>query len=164
MALNCNDDIARVLVMSLLANHLQPPILSLFDSSSSHLSPLWHQVTDKDLADDSVITFVDDAAAESSGSNALVGQSRIPGQLSQSVLHIQSPTLNSTYIQAGHQSGQLGRRKQTGRPLGIQLPWIHLQLRRLGEHRYLAIELCVQDHRGNEGLIRMSTFQVRAAW
>jgi hypothetical protein len=45
-------------------------------------------------------------------------------------------------------------------PLGAELPFVHLQLKRLGQ-RGLAFEVGVVDVKGREGVIRCSSSQVR---
>ena len=71
------------------------------------------------------------------------------------MLHIQSPEIRSTYLQAGI---SLRHRSSQTLPLGIELPWLHVQLRPLGR-RPLAIEVGVSDRDGTEGIIRLSNFQ-----
>ncbi|KAJ9092877.1 hypothetical protein QFC20_007250 [Naganishia adeliensis] len=70
------------------------------------------------------------------------------GSLAQPVIHIQSPTIRTTYIQSGSLS----------QPLGIELPWFGIQLRRSGG-REVSLEVGVVDTQGNEGRIRFSSFQ-----
>lgn len=72
------------------------------------------------------------------------------GSLAQPVIHIQSPTIRTTYIQSGSLS----------QPLGVELPWFGIQFRRLGG-REVSLEVGVVDTQGNEGRIRFSSFQVR---
>ncbi|KXN86527.1 hypothetical protein AN958_09999 [Leucoagaricus sp. SymC.cos] len=76
-------------------------------------------------------------------------------ELDQTVLHIQSPKLPTTYIQCPPGSFTPG----TGRtpPLGLKHPWIHLQVRNLG--REWSFEVGIVDSAGRTGVLRMSTFQ-----
>lgn len=46
--------------------------------------------------------------------------------------------------------------------LGIEHPWIHLQVRNL--HREWSFEVGVMDRSGREGVVRCSTFQVYASF
>ncbi|PWN52656.1 hypothetical protein IE53DRAFT_384876 [Violaceomyces palustris] len=64
------------------------------------------------------------------------------------VLHIQSPTISSTYV------------KTLGRALELELPYLHFQFRTLGG-RPLMFEVGVQDVSGRVGRIRVSNFQAR---
>lgn len=207
-------------IMSLLANTLQPPLLSLFDSSSlslpakassslsPSLPPLWSHTTDPQLPQDSVICYIRDydshphchphnpgwedivlvdmfkntTKQEEDATGKENGKGK--GLILQRVLHIQSPTIKSTYIQAGCSRSSFHSKPTTttsiymrprarARPLGITLPHLHIQFRRLGQgaQRPWAIELGVEDGSGKgkgggvggggvEGIIRFSTFQV----
>jgi hypothetical protein len=77
--------------------------------------------------------------------------------ISSSVLHIQSPSLPSTFILSppiSWKAGSLGRERE----LGIKLGWLHLQVRHLGKD--WSFEVGVVDQLSHEGRIRCSTFQV----
>lgn len=60
------------------------------------------------------------------------------------VIHIQSPRPD-TFIQA--------------RNLGIELPYLGIQFKRLGK-RGVAFEVGIQDGRGREGVLRLSSWKV----
>ncbi|CAK5274846.1 unnamed protein product [Mycena citricolor] len=68
--------------------------------------------------------------------------------LDQTVLHIQSPTLPTTFIRCPPGDTTV---------VGLKHPWIHLQVRDLG--REWSLELGVADRAGTEGVIRLSTFK-----
>lgn len=63
------------------------------------------------------------------------------------VVHIQSPKPD-TFIQAGGREG-----------LGVELPFFGIQFKRLGK-RGVAFEIGVEDARGREGTIRLSSWKV----
>jgi hypothetical protein len=74
------------------------------------------------------------------------------------VIHIQSPRPTRTYIQAGGYGKGKGREEAL--PLGIELPWVGLQIKRLG-NRGIALEFGIRDTKGVEGVIRLSSYKVR---
>jgi hypothetical protein len=95
------------------------------------------------------------------------------------VIHVQSPDPASTYIQAGEsihassnaqegaKSGTTSVRKHNrerppSEPLGIEIAWLGMQLKRLGK-RGMAIEVGVVDQKGKEGVIRCSSWKVSDA-
>jgi hypothetical protein len=85
------------------------------------------------------------------------------GDLADTVIHIQGPKVGRTYVQAGCPSAGLKRTEGSETlPLGVELPWVHFQLKRLGA-RSLAVEIGVVDAKGREGVIRCSSFQVSAS-
>lgn len=160
----------------MFANTVQPALIDLLNSSSiPALSPLWTSHTDAQLPEDSTVCVLMDDEPVSPSTRKPVTQgwessqqshdapqaehepklSLIPkhtaiGSLSQPVIHIQSPTIRTTYIQSGARS----------RSLGIALPWLGIQFRRLGT-REVSLEIGIVDGQGNEGRIRCSSFQVR---
>jgi hypothetical protein len=75
------------------------------------------------------------------------------------VIHIQSPGPTATYIQAGAKGRGKGKGKEEVLPLGIELPWVGLQVKRLGR-RGMAFEFGIKDTRGVEGIIRLSSYKV----
>ncbi|KAJ3555399.1 hypothetical protein NP233_g12219 [Leucocoprinus birnbaumii] len=83
-------------------------------------------------------------------------------ELDQTVLHIQSPKLPSTYIQCPPWSipstSLPGRSSAASTSLGLKHPWMHLQVRNLG--REWSFEVGIVDAAGRTGVVRMSTFQV----
>lgn len=157
--------------MPLLTNVLQPPLLTLLDSSSKPpLSPLFHTHIDRDLPDDSfVCTLQDDtdkpdeatqSIASTSKTRAYIPRTVPKGSTCHPVIHIQSPTIQTTYIQAG---GSQARWKAKGKgkalePLGVELPWLGLQIKRLGRREF-AFEVGLVDGKGIEGRVRFSSFQ-----
>lgn len=135
-------------------NEIQPSVISLFSSTGSHPLGLWHIQTDAGLPKDSHITLIDDDVAEKISRTELdylkleedEAESRT---LSHPVLHIQSPTLISTFIRCPPSLSD---------SLGIKLPWLHIQFRSLG--RPWSFEVGVSDSYGHHAAIRCSTFQV----
>ncbi|KAF7351372.1 Cilia-and flagella-associated protein 20 [Mycena sanguinolenta] len=148
----------------MFANTVQPEIVSLFSSTSSGPLDLFGSACDALLPSDSFIHLLidksslpappspavlilppsqenSDVAEESDGTSGLC--------LSQRVLHIQSPTLRTTYIRCPPNNSQ---------PLGLKHPWLHLQVRDVG--REWSLEIGLVDRSGSVGVVRFSTFQV----
>ncbi|KAJ9093394.1 hypothetical protein QFC21_006424, partial [Naganishia friedmannii] len=111
---------------------------------------------------------------------AIVPRRRTHGNLAEPVIHIQSPTLRTTYIQAGsfatstHITSKHHHNKKHGDTLhisdqddeaeqelalGITLPRLGIQLRPLAA-RELVLEIGVADARGVQARVRVSSFQV----
>lgn len=149
----------------------QPPLVSLFSSTGSIPLSLFSTHTDLALPSDSFIHLLDDAtslptlAAPTSiiSPAPLHSESHPPEQsgkigylLGQTVLHIQSPTLTSTFIQCPPvtRSAGSGARER----LTLKHPWMCMQVRNLG--REWSFEVGMVDTAGREGVIRCSTFQV----
>ncbi|KAF7763455.1 hypothetical protein Agabi119p4_7992 [Agaricus bisporus var. burnettii] len=147
-------------------NLLQPSSISLFSSTSSEPLQLW--AVETDASNQSCVRLLHDSASQSlhSESASLISPpplvelggaergSEIDSQnlgynLNQTVLHIQSPKLPTTYIQCppnwNHSS------------LGLKHSWMHLQVRNVG--RDWSFEVGLVDHSGRIGVLRMSTFQ-----
>lgn len=164
--------------MPLFTHTAVPSLVSLLNSSNRPaLTPLWTPTTDATLPEDSTICLVRDDAPHQGASDDdspcldsaaspcetptggaihLVPKRPPPiGSLAQPVIHIQSPALRKTYIQAGASA-------PPERALGVNLAWLGLQLKPLGE-RPFAIEIGVVDSDGHPGRIRISSFQVRCA-
>ena len=86
---------------------------------------------------------------------------------------MQGKKARKTYIQIGRSktemtaTGAKRRRLSIGganeegavQALGVELPWVHLQLKRLGQ-RGMAFEVGVVDVKGRQGIIRCSSSQV----
>jgi hypothetical protein len=134
---------------------IQPPLISLFSSvGSSPLSSLWATQSDPKLPEDSFICVVDDSSSEPSMPDNKAVLAALPKeyegglgkQLNCAVLHIQSPTIPTTYILA----------PPTGE-LSLTHPWIHLQLRNL--HKEFSFEIGIVDSARRRGRIRWSSFQ-----
>ncbi|CDZ97847.1 hypothetical protein [Phaffia rhodozyma] len=132
------------------------PLISLF-SSSTYPSPHWEARTDLALPEDSLIAPLKSDASSIpvtplNPSCTLIHQPNgdRPGkQIVHPVIHLQSPTIRTTYLRCPA--------KSSGLDLGIGLEWAHLQLRPLGR-RELAVEFGVVDGRGIKGIVRASTF------
>ncbi|KAJ9111111.1 hypothetical protein QFC19_001310 [Naganishia cerealis] len=173
--------------MPLFTATLLPPLITLLNSASHPaLSPLWTRVsTDRELPEDSFVCVLrddddDDAHGEErkwrdveSGweaeprehfqeqeraTKAIVPRHDTPpGRLFEPVIHIQSPTLRTTFIQAGASAGAAAKSRGVGgtedQPLGITLPILGMQMRTLGG-REVAFEVGVVDSRGVEGRVR----------
>lgn len=45
--------------------------------------------------------------------------------------------------------------------MGVELPYVGVQFKRLGK-RGLALEIVVEDQRGREGVVRLSSWKVRS--
>lgn len=142
----------------MFAHSVQPPLVSLFSSTGSDPLALWAVSKHNNLPADSVICLLQDKTSrpEPPEPATLIEPPPIDGTdeygrgqghtLSQTVLHIQSPVVPSTYIQC----------PPTG-SLGMKHPWIHLQVRDLGKP--WSFEVGIVDRAGREGIARFSTFQ-----
>ena len=140
---------------------LQPPIVSLFSSTGSNPLALWAAREDASLPADSFVCLLQDASSTPAPpppakliSPLALDQDTEHGRgegytLSQTVLHLQSPTLRTTFVQCPSIADGV---------LGMKHPWIHLQVRNMG--REWSFEVGVVDRAGREGVIRLSTFQV----
>ena len=151
---------------------VQPALVSLFSSTGSEPLILFSSHVDKSLPADSCICLLKDSTSlppppppasligvESSGENLNVAD-RSAHVLDQTVLHIQSPSLRKTYVRCppvGWPSPGLGSHTRTSN-LGIEHPWIHLQVRKL--HKEWSFEVGIVDRSGRKGIVRCSTFQV----
>lgn len=150
---------------------VQPGIVSLFSSTSSDPLGLFSSRIDEALPSDSFIHLLNDSTSQPAPppphellsvpsiaasddldeTSASAFPPRSGYALDQTVLHIQSPTLTTTFIRApfdGYHGG-----------LGLKHPWLHMQVRNLG--REWSFEVGVVDRAGREGVVRYSTFQVR---
>ena len=162
----------------MFSNTYLPPLISLFSSTSSLPLQLFSQHTDLSLKEDSLIHLLNDSTSLPSLAGGVLieapaimsteeeredirkdaersGEEKREGKtLCQTVLHIQSPTLRTTFIRCP----PLHTRSSAAGELGITLPWIHLQVRNLG--REWSFEVGITDREGKKGVIRCSTFQV----
>jgi hypothetical protein len=148
----------------LFSASVQPSIMSLFSSTGSDPLALFRTSLDKSLLSDSFIHFLHDqysnplpplpcsllhlpniSEQDNSSSHGY--------ELNQTVLHIQSPTIQTTYIQCPKTES-----RDRSNTLGVKHPWMHLQVRNLG--REWAFEVGIVDHAGRVGIVRLSTFQV----
>ncbi|KAK7044836.1 cilia-and flagella-associated protein 20 [Favolaschia claudopus] len=150
-------------------NTVQPEIVSIFSSTGSNPLGLFGTSCDSALPSDSFIHLLidktslpvppapavpisppigeDSDASEESGSSGL--------GLSQRVLHIQSPTLRTTYIRCPPYD--VMHSEHASFPLGLTHPWVHIQVRDLG--REWSFEIGLVDRSGHVGIVRLSTFQ-----
>jgi hypothetical protein len=159
----------------MFSGSVQPAIVSLFSSTGSDPLYLWSVKTDSSLPADSFTCFLDDTKStpappppavlisphpvgpDTSGDGGDEPSERMGYSLTQTVMHLQSPSLTKTYIRCpppGWAPARMGREGD----LGLKHPWIHLQVRNMG--RPWSFELGLIDQAGKEGVVRCSTFQV----
>ena len=149
----------------LFSASVQSSIISLFSSTSSDPLTLFRASVDKSLPSDSFLHFLHDQCSSPppSSPGSLLHLPKISEQddspsngyeLDQTVLHIQSPTIQTTYIQCPPKAES----RDKSNVLGVRHPWMHLQVRNLG--REWAFEVGIVDHAGRVGIVRLSTFQV----
>lgn len=147
----------------MFATAVQPSIVSLFSSTGSDPLSLFASHVDTSLPSDSFVYILNDATSEPTPpapkklvdlSDHIEESSSPDYALGQSVLHIQSPTIRTTYIRCPPAGGS---RMSRGH-LGLKHPWVHLQVRNL--HREWAFEVGLVDQSGREGVVRCATFQV----
>jgi hypothetical protein len=149
----------------MFSTSVQPEIVSLFSSTGSEPLSLFSIHTDPSLPVDSFIHFLDDTTSQPPPPPPATMISQTPAEepdcsdpliptgymLDQTVLHIQSPTLPTTFVRCPPE----GRSQ-----LGMKHPWLHLQVRNMG--REWAFEIGLVDQTGSIGVVRCSTFQVYA--
>jgi len=144
----------------MFSRSFQPSIVSLFSSTGSDpFTGLWSVERDDALPEDSFIHLINDETslpAPPRDQNLVVpdddaNTSRQLTRLDQTVLHLQSPTLPTTFI----------RSPPAGSDLHLKHPWLHIQVKRLD--REWSFEVGIVDHAGREGTIRCSTFKVTAS-
>ncbi|KAI0739105.1 hypothetical protein C8Q80DRAFT_1204109 [Daedaleopsis nitida] len=156
----------------MFSSAVQPSLVSLFSSTGSDPLSLFASRTDEALPSDSFICLLNDSTSrppppspctlittEDESSDASPNYS-----IDQTALHIQSPTLRTTYIRSPpalvHRvGGASSSRGSATRQLGLKHPWIHLQVRNM--EREWAFEVGILDQSGHEGVIRCATYQVR---
>jgi len=160
---------------TMFSGSVQPATVSLFSSTGSEPLYLWSVKTDPSLPSDSFTCFLDDAKSTptppppaalisphpvrvaGSGDSADDVSERMGYSLTQTVLHIQSPSLTKTYLRCppfGWARARMGREGD----LGLEHPFVHIQVRNMG--RPWSFELGLVDQAGKEGIVRCSTFQV----
>ncbi|KAL5523219.1 hypothetical protein ACEPAF_1486 [Sanghuangporus sanghuang] len=167
----------------MFANVVQPGIVSLFSSAGSAPLQLFSQHVDPApvLRSDSLIHLLNDttnlppppepgvlvqssftsrSSEKDDNEKADSDTQRVGRTLCQTVLHIQSPTLRTTYIRCPPHRSSSSPFK-TPVELGLTLPWMHMQVCRLGEREWV-FEVGVADRAGRKGVIRCSTFQKEA--
>ena len=159
----------------MFSGSVQPAIVSLFSSTGSDPLYLWSVKADSSLPADSFICFLDDSKStptppppavlisphpigpDTSGDGEDEFPERMGYSLTQTVMHIQSPSLTKTYIRCPPPDWARARVGREG-DLGLKHPWIHFQVRNIG--RPWSFELGLVDQAGKEGVVRCSTFQV----
>ncbi|THU99760.1 hypothetical protein K435DRAFT_658333, partial [Dendrothele bispora CBS 962.96] len=148
------------------ANSFPPSIVSLFSSTGSNPLSLFSSQCDTSLPSDSFIHLLDDRSSHPAPpppavqvhphSTSDTHEEEEGYNLDQTVLHIQSPTLPSTFIQCPPAlllQDDVGSSKD----LGLKHPWIHFQVKNLGKP--WSFEIGVVDQSARKGIIRSSTFQ-----
>jgi hypothetical protein len=153
---------------------VQPPLVSLFSSVGSNPLQLFSTHVDVQLPEDSLRQLLNDATSLPTPlapgrllhppQLSLNPRSASPQEkeglthshegkvLSSTVLHIQSPTLRTTFIHAPPLGSCIG--------LGLKHTWMHLQVRNMTKE--WAFEVGLVDVLGQEGRVRFATFQVRS--
>ena len=149
----------------MFSDTVQPSVVSLFSSTSSEPLALFSTHVDLDLPEDSGLILLrdcDDQRVDIAANDATLlqrdpkqfqlrsGCSSRSGLVRESVLHLQSPTIKTTYIH----SPPLPHTE----PLDIHLPYIHFQFRPIGAKPFV-FEVGVQDTRGRKAKLRISNFQ-----
>ncbi|KAF7790501.1 hypothetical protein EIP86_001456 [Pleurotus ostreatoroseus] len=133
----------------MFSSAVQPPLVSLFSSTSSEPLGLFSTHVDHSLPADSFIALLDDTTSQpqpqspakliASPQNHDDEESGEGYTLNQTVLHMQSPTIRTTYIR----SPPVGT-------LGMKHPWIHLQVRNM--EKEWSFEVGIVDRAGREDL------------
>jgi hypothetical protein len=161
-----------------------PQRITVFSSAGSHPFQLVSSFSsDRDLKEDSFLALVQDHSDEivepnlkisdggrfirpldtesykilstpTSGSDDADSNYR-KGDIISPVLHIQGPSVRSTFITFGSSSSSDSDRK-----LGIPLAFVHFSLKNLG--KLYMLEVGIEDRDGTVGRIRASTFQVKS--
>jgi hypothetical protein len=154
---------------------IQPGVVSLFSSTGTEPLSLFATHVDPSLPTDSVIHLLHDRLSLPPPPPPAViilpppldqrGESdpNYSGySLDQTVLHIQSPTLPTTYIQCSPRRSNpppsFSGSRDRANDLGIKHPWMHIQVRNMG--REWSFEVGLVDKAGHIGVVRSSTFQV----
>jgi len=150
---------------------VQPPLVSLFSSVGSHPLQFFSIHADLQLPEDSLIQLLNDSTSlpapqapgrllpppqlplnpsstNSQGEDTLM-HLRQGKSLSSTVLHIQSPTLRTTFIHSPALDSAM--------TLGLKHAWMHLQVRNMSKE--WAFEIGLVDVLGQEGRVRFATFQ-----
>lgn len=145
----------------MFSSTVQPPVVSLFSSVGSHPLQLFSISVDAALPDDSVVHLLNDQTSLPPPSSnvqlvqlppdSVESKSR-QCSLACTVLHIQSPTIRTTFIRCPPLS------TGANNTLGLTHPWFHIQFRDLG--REFSFEIGISDTAKRTGVLRCSTFQV----
>ena len=164
---------SRGLFIFTMFSSVQPALVSLFSSTGSEPLSLFATREDNSLPSDSFVCLLNDSSSKPGPQSprTLISASELDGggdsehfspnyTLDQTVLHIQSPTLRTTYIQCPPARPTTSSRTSAASGhLGLRHPWIHLQVRNMG--REWAFDVGIVDQSGREGIVRCATFQVR---
>ncbi|GAA5898915.1 hypothetical protein JCM8208_005427 [Rhodotorula glutinis] len=156
----------------LLDKVVQPPLLSLFSSTSSHPTQLAECTAAGDAVTDSFASLLQDASDDRekllawNGSSAAELSARVDSlrrlrrglpagakDLEGQVLHLQASDCRTTCVRWGSLSARDWREDA----LGVELPAVHFQLKNLEQTMYL--EVAVVDERDEVTIVRCSTFQ-----
>ncbi|GAA5883555.1 hypothetical protein JCM16303_005486 [Sporobolomyces ruberrimus] len=158
----------------LLDQVIQPSTFSLFSSTSSHPLLLATSVQSSTTAPiDGFISLLDDATNDqetlvsfngtpsqlAARSLAVLGKGqpdRTRQDLRSRVLHLQDPDCRTTSIRWGTINGTADATLEQ-RGLGIELEYLHLQVKNLGQNFYF--DVAVKDDRGEVFVFRSSNFQ-----
>ncbi|KAK0203669.1 hypothetical protein DFS33DRAFT_1333057 [Desarmillaria ectypa] len=142
---------------AIFGSTVQPATVSLFASTGTQPLYLFESAQDDSLPEDSFLHFLKDSSSEPIPefprkliSPPVIESDVCDGNgysLCQTVLHIQSPTIRTTYI------------KSKG-DLGLNHPWFSLQVRSLG--REWSFEVGMVDQMKRVRVVRLSTFQKSA--
>jgi hypothetical protein len=143
----------------MFVNTFQPPLISLFSSTGSDPLALWQKSTDDKLPADAFICLLNDSRSEPTPDpparliESLTQRSSQVGAqplhlLDQTVLHIQAPSLRTTFIRCPPTGGP---------PLDLKHPWLCLHARTFG--RPWAFDVGLMDRMGHTGVVRCATFQ-----
>ncbi|KAI0915994.1 hypothetical protein AcV5_003454 [Taiwanofungus camphoratus] len=153
---------------------IQPGIVSLFSSTGSDPLRLFSSSKDVSLPADSFVCLLKDSTSlpapprpatlmqkPPSSDQAADGEGHAPDHaIEQTVLHIQSPTLRTTFIRCPPTTWtdtSRGSGRARSGDLGMKHPWIHFQVRNMA--REWSFEIGIVDQSGREGIVRCSTFQ-----
>lgn len=155
---------------TMFSRAVQPGLVSLFSSTSSNPLSLFSTHSDSALPSDSFVCLLHDTTSTPVPTHPRMlvavrekDEDYPDYTLDQTVLHIQSPTLQTTCIRsspAGWRAGDSAARRTGGSSehLGLKHPWLHLQVRSMD--REWAFEVGIVDQAGREGVVRCATFQV----
>ncbi|GAA5911236.1 uncharacterized protein JCM6883_001951 [Sporobolomyces salmoneus] len=156
----------------ILDNVLQPSIISLFSSTSSHPLILASEIRTSSTNTDSFIALIDDTA-KSEGEEKLISFNSASSSIAQPsqairgtpednkrdirsrVLHLQDPDCRSTSVRWGSLTKEISKES-----LGIQLEYVHLQVKNLGQDFYF--DVAIVDEKREVFVFRCSTFQSKA--
>ncbi|KAI5475080.1 hypothetical protein MNV49_001956 [Pseudohyphozyma bogoriensis] len=146
----------------------QPPLVSLFSSTSSHPLALATAISaSPSLTDDSFISIISDSSSSSTSETVLAWHGdpssaarvlRAPPpstelDLAHRVLHLQSPDIKRTFVRWGSRKGKERERDE----LGIALPFVHLAVKDVQQAFF--VDVGVVDSRGQRSVIHDASIQ-----